>query len=371
MKICFLYIGSLEKGAFKPGLKPMYQKFTMRSTRILKRIIIRGNEVVPVNIDDCLGSRANPYIGYGLSACGALLKAVRSQVDVFLADYLEAGLLAYVCKKIKKRPFVFDYRDNYTEIAKFGDKLFLRDRYITCLEKTILGFSDHVITTEEDLRQRCLFLGADEDKITIIPNGVDTKMFNPHVDGKDIRQELNLNDPYIVYVGKMESYYRLDVLIKAFSIVSKEAPHLKFLLVGDGTDQPYLKALTKELGISESVIFPGFQPYARILQFIGAANIAVFPHSRGIVIREYMACGKPIVKLRSETTDILEHLKSGFLVKNRKPEEFAKGIIRVFADRKLSTEMGRNARRLAVENYDWERLADRYLEVLKNSMHMR
>jgi len=125
------------------------------------------------------------------------------------------------------------------------------------------------------------------------------------------------------------------------------------------------------MGISESVIFSGFQPYARIPQFVGAANIAVFPHSGGLAIYEYMACGKPIVKLRSERSDMLEHLKSGYLVENKTPEEFARAIIRVFADRKLSIKMGRNARRLAVEKYDWESIVDRYLEALKNTMHMK
>jgi len=340
-------------------------KFPESYRQILTRIKRRGHEVFSLAIAP-YSNAINPYISYGLGTCVSLRRAMEDSFDIFLAERVEAGAFSYFCKKIKGKPLVFYHVDEYSKIARDGNER-LRPYYTWFLEKRVPKLADHVITVTERFKIRLVSWGVSKSKITVINNGADTKMFNPNVTGREIREKFNLKeDPVVVYVGKIEQYYHLDVIVKAASIVLKKEPSSKFLFVGFGRDLDNLKSLVEKLGISNSVIFTGFQPHERIPSFIGAADVTVFPHPSGIAVHEYMACGKAVVKLKEEAGDVLEHLESGYLVENRSPEEFAEGILNILSDRELAVKLGRNARKLAVEKYDWEHLTDKYLEVLQN-----
>ena len=375
MKICYIYIGALQNGNIQAGFHSIHRKYhkSRRVNQVLKHIINRGNEVIPINIKSYLGQRSNPYISYGVGACTSLFQALRTQADIYLADYLEAGILAYMCKVKFRQPFVFDYRDNFTELAQYGptSRSIIRDRYITYLEKIVLNLADKVIAATEDLWTRCTSFGVENKKVVTIPLGVDTEMFNPSINGEKMRKKFGLTKPTIIYVGKMESHYHLDVLINAFSYLIKKEPFSKFFLVGDGRDLEKLKTYSKKLGLQDSIVFAGFQPHNVIPQLINAADVAVCPYYSGLKVYEYMACGKPIVKPRARRNEILEHMESAFLVKERTPQEFARGMMRVSSDEQLSEKMGKNARKLAVENYDWELIVDNYLETLQKVIYTR
>lgn len=356
MKICFVDISYRTKELMK---------LPIRMRQILTRISARGHEVAYVSISPLLNV-GNAYIAYGLGSCFSLWKTLGTDADIFLANGLETGALAYLSKRLRSRKFVFDYSDYYTILSSYeGDKL--RTYYTPSLQKAIPNLADHVIVVKEDFKKQCLLYGASESKITVIPNGVDTKTFNPDVKGKDIRERLNIaENPLVIYVGKVEEYYNLDILVRAASFVIKCEPSTKFLLVGPGRSLTHLKTLAKKLGVSDSIILTGFQPYERIPHFIGAADVAVFPHSEGLAVFEYMACGKPIVKPKGEAGDILEHLENSFLIEDRTPRSFAEGIIKILRNKRLAAKLGNNARTLAVEKYDWEFLADKYIRVLEN-----
>jgi len=356
LKICYVNISYRTKELMKlPG----------RWHQILTRISAAGHEIAYVSISPLPGM-GNPYIAYGSGFCFSLGKALATDADIFLANGLETGALSYLSGKLRRRKFVFDYIDYYTVLARYeGDTL--RAYYTPSLLNVIPSLADHVIVVKEEFRKRCLSRGVPESKITLIPNGVDTRRFNPDDNGEEIREELGIvENPVVVYIGKVEEFYNLDVLIEAASIVIRHEPSARFLLVGPGRSLTRLKALAKNLGVSDSVILVGFQPYERVPHFIGAADVTVFPHTEGIAVCEYMACGKPIVKPKDEAGDMLEHLESGFLLEDRTPRSFARGIIEILQNRSLASRLGSNARSQAVEKYDWELLADSYLHVLQN-----
>jgi len=356
LKICYVDISYRTRELMKlPG----------RWHQILSRISAAGHEIAYVTICPLLGM-GNPYISYGSGFCFSLGKALATDADIFLANGLETGALSYISKSLGRRKFVFDYAEHYAVLARYeGDTL--RAYYTPCLLNVVPSLADHVIVVKEEFRKRCLSRGVLEGKITVIPNGVDTRRFNPDDKGQEIREELGIGEnPLVVYVGKLEEYYNLDVLIEAASIVIRHEPSARFLLVGPGRSSTRLKALAKNLGISDSVILAGFQPYDRVPHFIGAADVTVFPHSEGLAIFEYMACGKPIVKPREKVGDTLRHLESGFLLEDRRPRSYAEAIIQVLHDEQLAERLGSNARSLAVEKYDWEPLAESYLHALQS-----
>ena len=356
LKVCFVDISYRTKDLMK---------LPRRSRQILRRISARGHEVEYVSISPLPGI-GNAYIAYGLGSFSSLLKTLGTGPDVFLTNGLETGALSYLSKMLRRRKFVFDYTDYYTILAHY-EGYGLRTYYAPSLQKAIPNLADHVIVVKEGFKKKCLSYGVPESKITIIPDGVDTTIFSPHVKGDKIRQEFRIaENPLVVYVGKVEEYYNLDTLIEAASIVVKCEPSTKFLLVGPGRSLSHLKSLAKKMGLSDSVIFAGFQPYDSIPQFVGAADVAVFPHTAGLAVYEYMASGKPLVKPKERVGEVLDHLESGFLLEDRTSRSFAEGILEILHNKQLAARIGGNARRLAVQKYDWEILADEYTRVLQN-----
>lgn len=353
MNICYMNITYRDRELMK---------FKQRSYQILTRIERRGHIVTSLFITPP-SKRINPYVTYGLGAMKSLIKAVGTKADVVLADMAEPGLTSYISAKLMDKPFVFDYMDHYSELARYEGG-WLRPRYVKRLEELLPRMAFRLIVLSEVFKERCIRQGIPEDRITMIPNGVDTQMFNPSLKGEEVRTSFNIGeDPLIVFVGKMEPYYRLDILIEAASLVLEEEPTSKFLFVGTGRSEPGLRSLAKKLGIADSVTFAGFQPHKSVPNFIGAADVAVFTHPEGIALHEYMACGKPIVKPRLSVGDGLEHLNSGYLVDDLDPKEFAEGILTLLFDEALAKRMGSNARALAAK-YEWESIADTYLMVL-------
>jgi len=357
LKICFVNI------SYRTNELARLQR---RWHQILTRISKRGHKVAYVSLSPLSGIE-NPYVGYGLGSCLSLGKVLATGSDIFLANLLEPGVLAYLSKKLQGKKFVFDYTDHYEILARY-EGYRLRTHYVSPLQNVIPKLADRVIVVRDEFRKQCLTHGVPESKITVIPDGVDTRKFTPDIEGDEVRERFGIaEDPLVVYVGKVEEYYNLDVVVKAASIVIEFEPSMKFLFVGPGRSMTRLKNLAKRLELSDSVIFAGYQPYGRIPDFMGAADVAVFPHPQGLAVCEYMACGKPIVKPKEETGDMLEHLKSGFLIEDRTPQSFAGGIIEMLRNRKLAARLGYNARSLAVEKYDWEFLADRYVRVLQSA----
>ena len=292
-----------------------------------------------------------------------------------MADDIESGIAALLIKLVFKVPFVFDFIDDYSLIASYERKI-LRYYALKYLEKVIPKFADFVIVVDPIKEDFCLNIGISEEKLMVIPNGVDTDVFKPKIQDQAIRDELNPHDNnLVVYVGKINKYYCLDTILLAIPKVLNELPETKFVCVGDGDDVTNLKDLSKRLKIEKSVIFTGFRPSNEIPKIINLSDVCVFPlpACSALVIFEYMACAKPVVlprgggKKMGISQEIIPE-NCGFQVENS-PEGFAQGINSLLRNEKVRKEIGEKAMELTVTFYDWEKLAGEYRDVLTQVVH--
>ncbi len=130
------------------------------------------------------------------------------------------------------------------------------------------------------------------DKVAVIPNGVDLKMFTGNND-----RILLEGDPSILYVGHFARLKGVDILIQAIAKLRIELPNIKLHLVGRG-DVSHFALLAKKEGIEKHVVFHGWAEHSMLPSYYKSADICVFPSRHegfGIVILEAMASGIPVI----------------------------------------------------------------------------
>jgi glycosyltransferase involved in cell wall biosynthesis len=105
-------------------------------------------------------------------------------------------------------------------------------------------------------------------------------------------------EPVVMFVGVLESYKGVDVLLHAWADVVKQVPQARLRLVGEGNLRANLIRLTQELDVSASVEFLGRIPREQMPSMFDSARMLVLPsrsEGLGLVVIEAMARGRPIV----------------------------------------------------------------------------
>ena len=363
MKICLIT---------RPPLKEITKKFPARKDYILQRMKLMGHEVDSFVIHPL--KIPNPYIAYGLGIALSPFPFLKKKPDLVLAVDLESGVTAALISTIFKIPFVFDFIDDYSLIASYEGRR-LRYRFLKFLERAIPKLADGVIAETPEIEEFCLDLDIPEQKLWMIPNGADTKQFKPGMSEDRLRRKFNLGDnKAVLFVGKVNKYYNLDIIVKAVPYVLKDFPRMKFLFVGDGDYLHHLRRLTLELKVEGAVVFTGFLSVEEIPKMINLSDICIFPlpDDGALDIFEYMACAKPVLLPRGGTKKLGISRKiipdDCALTVNGSPEEYARGITFLLNNEKFGQEMGGRAREWVVRSHDWDRLAITYEKALQKAL---
>ena len=167
--------------------------------------------------------------------------------------------------------------------------------------------------------------------------------------------------PVILAIGKLNKRKNFPLLLAAFARLLTHRP-ARLLVLGDGRMKPKLLALTKRLGIEESVDFPGFKenPFA----FLAKADLFVLSsrhEALPTVLIEAMACGCPVVSTDCPfgPREILEEGRFGPLVPVGDSEALAAAMVRV-----LDAPPSRNVLRERAALFSIDRAVDRYEALL-------
>ena len=206
--------------------------------------------------------------------------------------------------------------------------------------------------------------------ITVIPFGIDLDKFtNLSMDKSIDRALFNENDIVVGTIKLFEKIYGIDVLIKAFSIVSekrKDLP-LKLLLVGDGSQMEEYKKLCDNLEITDKVHFTGMVAHNDIPLMHNVIDVFValsYAESFGVAVVEAQACEKPVVVSNvGGLPEVVEDEKTGFIVPPGDEFAAAAAIEKLVADTELRKTMGRAGRKRVVALYNWDKNVDQMMDV--------
>ena len=244
--------------------------------------------------------------------------------------------------------------------------------FIRTFEKVIPTIVDTISVTSDRLRDLCLSFGVAEDKIFLVPVGVDLEKFNPSISGERIKRQYNISHPLVLYLGQLNGAQYAEMFIKAFCVLVKNSIETDFMIVGDGVKANELRALAKRLKLDQKIIFTGAVEHDEVPGYIAASDITVACFEDNEITRcksplkiaEYLASGKPIVA--SDVGEIRDMVNGcGILTKPGDAYSLSRGIIKLLSDEQLRKELGSNARKRAEDKYNWTATAENLLSAYK------
>lgn len=299
----------------------------------------------------------------------AFYEGVKQKVDVvqiFKTTPLSAlpgSMIAFA----KHRPFVIDCDDFESSLLKLENYPFYLYEATNLVEKSFPKWANGVVAGAFCVKREMLELGIAEDRILLMPNGVDPDRFNPNlVDREQVRSTLGLDCPTVVYVGFFDQGSKKDffLLLNAAKLMHDMGAKVKFLIVGDGKAISDIKSHIRDLKLDQHFIFTGF---ADPVSFIAAADVAVVPYIRSPLhggsqkLFEYMSMAKAVVV--TDAGELSYHVDNGKagIVSKSEPNDLAEKLLLVLSDSKLQHSLGKAARERVLQCYTWKSYAENLL----------
>jgi teichuronic acid biosynthesis glycosyltransferase TuaC len=206
-----------------------------------------------------------------------------------------------------------------------------------------------LIAVSAALKEAMVELGAAESTVTVLRNGVDTRLFHPPADRAALRARLGLDCPTLLSVGHLIERKGHDLVIRALAAL----PGCVLLVAGEGPERSRLEALVAELGLNARVRLLGARPHAKMTELYGAADALVLASSRegwANVLLEAMACGTPVLATDIwGNPEVVRAPEAGVIVP-RSVDALAAG-----ARGLLAARPSRAATRAYAERFSWDK----------------
>ena len=323
--------------------------------------------------------RRNPFKLYweNLYALNAIRIAKRNSIDIIHSHFAyPEGFVGALVKDAIRKPLVITCHGyDINTVPEIGYGIRLRKEYDT-LVRIALRSADAVISVSTRMKKKIIELGIDPNKVYIIPNGVDLKLFRPpsKQDIEDIikvRKLFGINDDefLIVKTRHLHPVYGLHYLIYAMKMVTQRVKNVKLIITGEGPLRDTLLELARKLEVDKYVRFVGTVPRILMPKLMQASSIYVNTSlSEGcpVSLIEAAASGVPIVSFDvGGVSDIVVDGFNGFLCPPRNPKAIADRILYLLENPSEIKRMGLNGRRLAEEKFDMEKKVTEIIKLYK------
>ena len=220
------------------------------------------------------------------------------------------------------------------------------------VERMIWRRARLVIPVSESLEGQLRRARVTPERIHLLPNAVDTRLFHAGVDGSPVRQRLHLEGRFVIgFVGTFKRWHGVDLLLSAFRELHRADPSIHLLLVGEGTLRSQFEKEVQAAGLTQAVTFTGALAHEDIPQYLAAMDAAVAPYPASdnfyfspLKLFEYMASGRAVIASRvGQAAEIVVDGVTGLLFEPGDLTDLVRSIARLRNNPGLRKELGQKA----------------------------
>lgn len=306
----------------------------------------------------------NPYSIKASLKLANLLKCINgkdARIDVIHAHLTPCQISVPIAARLARLKTVLVT----TEHSTFNKRRTMA--YGQIIDKILFSQYDNIICISEAVKESMnAWLPSVGGRLSTIVNGIDIKKFS---DSSETRQ--HSADPVVISVGRLVSYKNYTTAIKACALL--DDVKFKYIIVGEGEDEPGLRRLVSTLGLNGKVELVGFR--SDVDEQLRHADIFLMPslwEGFGLAALEAMATGLPVVA--SDVPGLKDLVASdegcSFLVDPHDPISIAEKLRVLMLSRQLRIEMGAKAK-LRAKEFSIEKVADNHVDLYEKLLERR
>jgi glycosyltransferase involved in cell wall biosynthesis len=326
--------------------------------------------------------RLFPLLRYGNAAVLPQLFFKLKNFDIVHLHYPFFGSaeIVWLAKKLSKRKFklIVTY---HMEASGEGFIGLIFDFYRKYIMPRIMGSADKIIVSSTDYAMNSEvkeILKENPEKFIEIPFGVDIEKFKPREKKQSLIEKYHLGteEKTILFVGGLDKahYFKgVPKLIKAFhNFLMETKIQAQLVIVGDGSERFNYEQIAFDYGLRDRVIFMGPVKDDELPYIYNLADLFVLPsinkgEAFGIVLLEAAASGIPVIASDLPgVRSVVREGYSGYLTPPGNPDILTKQLKEALSDESKLKVLGKDAREVAIEYYDENKLKKRFIDIFKN-----
>ncbi len=318
------------------------------------------------------------YVSYLISSLIAATFFVR-RPDVYVATTPQffCGIAGVLASWIKWRPLVLEVRDIWPEsIVEVGAiKRGALIRILERMERWMYRGARHIVAVGPGYRDNILGKVDVKDRISIVTNGVVPNKFSPRPRPQDFAERYELNERFVCsYIGTVGMAHGLNVIVRtAKRLKDANEDRVVFLIVGGGSNLCDLRATVQEEGLEHWIKLTGRLDKSEMPDALAVSDVCLvhlskvdlFQHVIPSKIFEAMSMERPIVMgVFGTARQIVMSAHCGVEMEPENDSELFDILIQMISDPSEVADLGRNGRKVVLDHFDRDDLANDMLEVL-------
>lgn len=263
-------------------------------------------------------------------------------------------------------------------LSYFLGILIVRSRQITNPIKKTVAYKygcRHIMAAAHVIKNSLVKAGVNENKITVVGEGVDPDEFNPNVDSAYLKTEFAIadEDDVVVNIGMIREDKGQIYFLEAARIILEQKKTIKFFTIGEGVGnrklEKQLQMLIKQYGLEKNVFITGYRKdiaaFTHLADLLVVASIGTEAQSR--IVPQAFATRKTVVVTDvGGLTELVKDEQNGLVIPPENALAMAEAILKILNDRTLKQKFENNAYELAKHCLSFDTMMDNTLELYKS-----
>lgn len=294
-------------------------------------------------------------------------KAVKNSDIVHLINHWTIiNIIAFIFIKLFNKPYIVS---PLGALPIYGRSKSIKRLYNSLVGKNIINKANACVAATKNEYPSFRLLDVDESKLNHIPNGINEEDYLSK--GNDLfRKRLGIgNNPYILFIGRLNPIKGPDLLLKAFCKIKRKFPDLNLVFIGpDEGMLTSLKSIVENNSLSDRVHFCGFVSRKDKSKIIHSSLFLTIPsrqEAMSIVVLEAGVSGKPVLITDQCGFDEVERIGGGLVV-SANVEGLHKGINKMINQKSSFDHMGKKLQKSVRQNFLWSITAKKHLSLFKD-----